>query len=1530
LSAAFTVVEGVGPLLEAELVMQPITRSNMPFWGRAVFENGGDANLDLPLLRIQAPPGGEVWAANADRAGATGSLQFLAIAQDQYNGGVLAPGQRGVFNFRGVIPAAGDTNFSLSVITKENSDPFDAEALRDQIRPNPTPELWDDAFDVVAAQLGTTYGSFAAALAEAADEARGHSLTIQSARQLLDYMIERAIIFDLPADVRGQLFLNTDGVITPLPRAIVSGIASFDLDNLEERVSGGRAWYDGSFALRDLPLGELEIVVTGYLSPDPATLFYSGAAQTGVEITALPGGEIRGIVREEGLWWGYIRAAGVTARDAGGHLLATAETDQWGRYALRGLPLHQPIYLTVDSDDFLPPTAESITLTNHNPATRNINMVAGGSISGIVYDPNGQPVEGALVLANPVEADFGRQTFSGPGGFYRFNGLGDGRYLITAATELHAPGSANNVTVVEGTLVANVDLHMQTAGALNLTITDADSGLPLPGAVAAPVVVGLFNVQATAQGGGLAALNGLPGGQIAIQLTANGYHTTIVTATIAPGNTASISAAMSARGSMAGTVQRSGGAPLANIPVMISGDHLAQPLTLFTDSNGQFALTNVPDGNYIATLGEDLIAGRQDITIANGANVAMNWSLDVALVSGRMLAADGVTPITDAIVHLLRDGQEIETTVVDDLGRYQFYLLEAGLFSLMAVADNAAALLADVAITPGNDLLNADLVANGGSLTAVVTQNGSPVADASVAIARTEFPNELGWNMLTATNGEAIFTNLPAGEYLIILNRPGFVEMEMVVMHTASAQTVNVSLAPGQTVNGQVETAFGETVSSGRVIFIHETTQQPFIATIRANGAYSIDYLADGVYTVWVAGRDFQAQKLTGVDLTAPGPHTLDLAVPEMGAALAGYVTDADGAPIAGALLALYREGQLLQQTRSDLRGFYRFTQVLEGAQTLVANASGFTPVETPVMMPLTGQASVNINLGSPQAFTLPIADNELLRRAAESGGPGQWVDSWLTGVDRPQKDPYHQALEAHNLQLPPVELQTPEVVRAFQDFQRNSNLLSKRYHELSDAHFEAWEQGIVNVGLIASETTLFAAKTYAGGRIKAMGADGKKFEAALNLVDNLSGIIGDVQTGNFTGALQKATTMKQGSEGFGETRLGKTAEALGTAQEVLSILGDIQTAYNDRLGGIERYAFRETIYQLQLELTRQKHQEYLAILRAERDSQQNPEEQEPPDPQDEEPVDEEEITRNDSWDPNDVIGPAGYGPERWIRRDFTTLPYMIRFENEADAAAPAREVFITHTLDESLDWTTFAFGDVGFGEYTLDVPPGRQTFFTRFDLQSELGIYVDVTGDFDLTTGTASWYFAAIDPATFDLLADPIGGFLPPNFSSPEGEGFVNFTVRARNTAVTGATIIAQANIIFDANEPIETPEYVNTLDAEPPASAVNPLPTESPVNFTVSWSGSDGAGSGVAHYDVYVAVDGGPFVRWLQRTTATSATFNGETGRSYAFYSVATDNVGWRQPTPTAAQASTTIPGDAEPPEMEHTLFLPLVIRP
>ncbi len=85
---------------------------------------------------------------------------------------------------------------------------------------------------------------------------------------------------------------------------------------------------------------------------------------------------------------------------------------------------------------------------------------------------------------------------------------------------------------------------------------------------------------------------------------------------------------------------------------------------------------------------------------------------------------------------------------------------------------------------------------------------------------------------------------------------------------------------------------------------------------------------------------------------------------------------------------------------------------------------------------------------------------------------------------------------------------------------------------------------------------------------------------------------------------------------------------------------------------------------------------------------------------------------------------------------------------------------------------------------------------------------------------------------------------------------------------------------------------------------------PPFSPADFNVSWAGEDDTnGSGIATYDVYVSDDNGPFTLWQSATTQTSATYTGQDGHTYGFYSIATDNVGNVEATPLAAEAQTKV---------------------
>ncbi|NCT62651.1 MAG: hypothetical protein GPJ03_06150, partial [Microcystis aeruginosa G13-01] len=280
--------------------------------------------------------------------------------------------------------------------------------------------------------------------------------------------------------------------------------------------------------------------------------------------------------------------------------------------------------------------------------------------------------------------------------------------------------------------------------------------------------------------------------------------------------------------------------------------------------------------------------------------------------------------------------------------------------------------------------------------------------------------------------------------------------------------------------------------------------------------------------------------------------------------------------------------------------------------------------------------------------------------------------------------------------------------------------------------------------------------------------------------------------------------------------------------------------------------------------------------------------------------------------DPNDIIGPIGFGQENWIAN--STLPYTIRFENDpVFASAAAQEVIITQQLDADLDWRTFRLDDFGWGGLIFDLPGNTAFHSQRFNFTQEYGFLVDVTAGIDIATGVATWHIITIDPNTGDKPLGVDQGFLPVNNDEGIGEGFVSYQVRTKRTIQTGTVIDAQARIIFDTEEPIDTPPIFNTIDINAPITSVKPLAaiTNNP-EFLVQWQGNDdNNGSAIADYTVYVSENGGTFTPWLVDTLLTEATYVGTTGNTYAFYAIASDNAGNIEITPTAAQATTRIAG-------------------
>jgi len=301
------------------------------------------------------------------------------------------------------------------------------------------------------------------------------------------------------------------------------------------------------------------------------------------------------------------------------------------------------------------------------------------------------------------------------------------------------------------------------------------------------------------------------------------------------------------------------------------------------------------------------------------------------------------------------------------------------------------------------------------------------------------------------------------------------------------------------------------------------------------------------------------------------------------------------------------------------------------------------------------------------------------------------------------------------------------------------------------------------------------------------------------------------------------------------------------------------------------------------------------------------------------------------SCDPNDIIGPEGYGNPKFVSVN-DLLPYTIRFENDSTfATTAAQRVEIRQQLDDDINPLSFRVGDFGFGEYYFEVPKGLSSYFVTIYftpkgepvpgadiyLEQDEDAYnadklwaLEFTAGVDINTNEAFWVLQTIDPLTGLPPTDPLMGFLAVNDTLGNGEGFVCYTVKPKLTSHTGDTIYAEAEIVFDINEPIMTPEIFNTIDALPPISSVTSLPEISDTLVPISVIGADDpGGSGVSHYEIYVSEDNTNFMLHDEVDYNDTLMFTGIEEHTYYFFSLGVDNVGNRGPMKYQGDTYTTI---------------------
>lgn len=277
------------------------------------------------------------------------------------------------------------------------------------------------------------------------------------------------------------------------------------------------------------------------------------------------------------------------------------------------------------------------------------------------------------------------------------------------------------------------------------------------------------------------------------------------------------------------------------------------------------------------------------------------------------------------------------------------------------------------------------------------------------------------------------------------------------------------------------------------------------------------------------------------------------------------------------------------------------------------------------------------------------------------------------------------------------------------------------------------------------------------------------------------------------------------------------------------------------------------------------------------------------------------------SVDPNEIIGPTGFGDSiRWVSIN-DILNYTILFENDPEfATANAQKVDVRFTFDDKAYIKGFGLNTFGFANYAWPIENSPAAYQNRLDMrdslvhESPMQIYVDLTAGVDVTKKQAFWTFNSIDPETGLNPWQVDRGMLPVNDSTHVGEGFVTFQLKPYEGLKTGDTISIAASIVFDQNDTIPTNRWRNTIDAGMPTSKVKgraDSKNETLYHITMQASDDEG-GSGLKNVHLYLANNFGIYEEYAVCPVDTVIDFEAEKGKQYKFFSLAEDNVGNMEP--------------------------------
>ncbi len=1184
-----------------------------------------------------------------------------------------------------------------------------------------------------------------------------------------------------------------------------------------------------------------------------------------------------------------------------------------GAFSLNGLPAGT-YTVTINATGYVTQTISNVMVSAGQ--TENLGTITpfvGATISGQITSTV------AILPAAGATVDLYQGTtlvaavFADGSGNFEFTGLAAGPYTIESGQQFVGVSNTVQETVVAAQNVSGVEINIYPGATISGTATDTLTG----DALEVPVTLVLpdgSTIQTETDSSGAYEFTGLAPGNYAVSLeipSANAYQAISV---ISPTATYTANLTSAFPETLSGVLLAADGTPISGgtVSLYLNGQDVADTSSA---ADGSFGFLLVQPGTFDlqATDGGMTFAGVTGIVVGTGQAVTQNLTAGDNTVNVNVSGSGTSSDSNIVELFYLQEGawQPVSSTTITGNSDVSFTDLAPGQYQVLASGLGNLATIVGTTLTEGVvDNVNATMVATGEISGTVTDSNNNPLANAQIFITEPSDPTFLAVAM-TAADGTYIAPQLPDGTFDISFVVNGYLTsvQTSIVVADADTATANAALPLSSTsLTGTVLDASGNPLVNANIEVDDAQGHLLGGATTGADGSFTINTAAGSNLKVVISQTAYAPLTENGVNVSVGATVSLGTLTPTA-------VADPPSA------LAGLSEGLALG-------GF--------AAQILTAFATFAAPVANPWVNQVNqeiatangilakAQALANSTLPTPSCpQAQPAYDNAINQLQTLSGLLGRFSTSIGNTQELNVEFAVAYTKDWSNILSQVASLASPELgffklAVQFPKFASAINAVPLLFDALS---------AVVN---FASAANTLATPGNFGQTVDVQSNVNNAAQALASTLNvALNGLSGFASSGLL--ALSGNLTQQQLIQQLGYTGLGKTLSRPSVAQYLnfASTAGSVVSGFSlfvsfatgklfansDTIGPVldraeELMETLQTQVQIQMNVTLKAIANYYDNYVFTNCNPPPPPPPPPPQPVDPPPAFDWMVTSRAPTDPNNIIGPNGFSEANYVAAN-QILPYTIDFENEPTAGLPAQQVTVTQQLDPGLNWQSFRLGSFGFGGQTYTVPANSAFYQTTIDLSQTEGFDVDVLATINVETGVATWIFTTIDPSTGQIPVDPTIGFLPPDDSAGVGEGFVSYTIDPNTSDSTGTVINAQATVTFLSQSPLNTPQIFNTIDDSLDlTSSIANLPTYSPTNFTVSWSGSDGPdGAGIAGYDIYVSDNHGPYTLWLQNTSLTSAPYVGQIGHTYGFYSIALDNVGNVQAALAVAQQMTTI---------------------